>query len=109
MVWQTLKPGLTWVGILLIPVLALFSHYILVLASSILIIHLMLRDRKSSIQLKDAERKLYLADRDIKTLHRNQKMLQSSVKEIYRDLKIYGEIKRARITSGPSEKEEGQG
>ena len=106
-IWEILKPGLKWMGILLIPVLTLFSHSFLVLVTTVFIIHLMLCNRKTSLQLKEAERKLYLADRDIKTLHGNQKMLQSSLKEIYKDLKIYGEIKRARIKSGPSEKEEG--
>ena len=50
--------------------------------------------RKQDQQLKDHARKLYSADHDIKTLHFNQRMLQSSIKELRRDLKIYGEIKR---------------
>lgn len=68
--------------------------------------HLFFRDRKFNLQLKDYHKRLNLLKRDIKTLHQNQKVLQSSIKDIYKDLKVYGEIKRARInTISESEKE----
>src|SRR5487761_2211443 len=51
---------------------------------------------KQDQQLRDHARKLYSADHDIKTLHVNQKVLQSSIKELRKDLKVYGEIKRSK-------------
>lgn len=55
-------------------------------------------------KIQELIKKLYSNDRDIKTLHFNQKMLQSSIKELRRDLKIYGEIKRSKDKCISSEK-----
>ena len=57
--------------------------------------------------LLEHQRKLNLADHDIKTLHHNQKVLQSTIKEMRRDLLLYGEIKKSRSKTlsieGPEE------
>lgn len=106
--WPTLRKICKWIGIIFIPIISCFSHIFFIFVTIIFVIHLILRDRKNGIQLKEAHRKLYLVDRDIKTLHSNQKMLQSSIKQIYKDLKNYGEIKRSRIKQYYPEKEESQ-
>ncbi len=43
------------------------------------------------------KRKTILIDRDIKTLHFNQKVLQSTVRDLHKDLRIYGEVKKSKI------------
>lgn len=54
----------------------------------------------------DAGKKLYSNDRDIKTLHFNQKVLYSSIKELRKDLKTYGEVKKSRTRQLLAEKDE---
>lgn len=53
--------------------------------------------RKLKDQIIDHKKKLYSADRDIKTLHFNQKVLQSNIKDLRKDLKIYGEVKNSKV------------
>jgi len=62
--------------------------------------------RKQRDQLLEHKRRLNLADKDIKTLHFNQRVLQSLVKEMRRDLLLYGEIKKSRNKTFPVEKPE---
>lgn len=50
--------------------------------------------------------RLNLVDHDIKTLHHNQKVLQSLVKEMRKDLLIYGEIKKSRTKAISIERQE---
>jgi hypothetical protein len=59
--------------------------------------------------VKDLKRKLYSAEHDIKTLHLNQKVLQLLVKEIRRDLIVYGEIKKSRHKALSGERQEETG
>lgn len=54
----------------------------------------------------DIRQKINLNNRDINTLHFNQKVLQSTVRELHKELKIYGEIKRSRVKRLVGEKEE---
>ena len=56
--------------------------------------------------MKEVKRKLYIANNDIRTLHTNQKMLQSLVKEIRKDLLVYGEIKKSRNKAVSTERQE---
>lgn len=42
-------------------------------------------------------KQIILVDRDIKTLHLNQKVLQSTIKELHKELKVYGEVKKSRV------------
>lgn len=105
-IWKIIEIVFITISIILILYTCWQNRLIFVLITASLFVHFFLRDRKTKAQVKKYERKLYSLDRDIKTLHTNQKMLQSSIKEIYKDLKIYGEIKRAKINSGISEKEE---
>ena len=46
---------------------------------------------------RDHHRKINLADKDIRTLHGNQKLLHSSIKELHKDLRVYGQIKKSRV------------
>ena len=48
-------------------------------------------------QIEIFNKRIISIDRDIKTLHFNQKMLQSTIRELHKDLKIYGEIKKSKI------------
>ena len=52
--------------------------------------------RKLTKRNEELKRKLHSTDHDIKTLHSNQKELQSLIKEIRKDLLVYGEIKKSR-------------
>jgi septal ring factor EnvC (AmiA/AmiB activator) len=60
-------------------------------------------------QFQDLNRKYLNTDRDIKTLHTNQKVLQSLIKEIRKDLILYGEIKKSRTKAIAFEKTEKEG
>ena len=74
----------------------------IILLSSIVILCIDLvrtekRVLKINKELVDLRRKNISTDRDIKTLHLNQKVLQSTIKELHRDLKIYGEVKKSKV------------
>jgi hypothetical protein len=62
-------------------------------------------------KLLEHHRKFYSADKDIRTLHGNQKLLHSSIKELHKDLRIYGEVKKSRVKtfSQAEAREEGTG
>jgi len=104
--WKDLKVILKFIAVFAIIYFSVGYHWVFVISTLSLFAHFFLRDKKFNAQLKDYNKRLNLLNRDIKTLHLNQKMLQSSIKDLYKDLKIYGEIKRARInTISETEKE----
>lgn len=77
---------------------------LITLASFVAILYIWFTEYRlhlSRKQFRDYHRKLYLLDHDIKTLHSNQKVLQSSIKELHKDLRIYGEVKKSRIKTIP--------
>lgn len=57
----------------------------------------MFANKRRKKEITILNRKIILADRDIKTLHFNQKVLQSTIKELHKDLKVYGEIKKSKV------------
>ena len=70
------------------------------------IIWLLFRNKNLRRQLTEYKRRLNLVDNDIRTLHFNQKVLSSLVKEIRRDLLVYGEIKKSKNKAASFEKQE---
>ena len=83
---------------------------IFLLTSIVILFTNLIRIEKKEIankkQFVDLNRKYFNLNNDIKTLHLNQKMLQSIIKEMRKDLMLYGEIKKSRSKSIAFEKTE---
>jgi hypothetical protein len=70
------------------------------------VIWLLFINKKLKSKLLEHQKRLNVSDKDIISLHFNQRVLQSIIKEIRKDLLIYGEIKKSRNKAISFEKQE---